>query len=126
MGTPFCTCSFVSAENNPGIWKQPVKSPGSGWSGRDSLSLGKQGAKTSLNLFPFLSTFVILFQIQSVRSRLKHYVASSLIGNCGKYLATIVTSLYSRVDFIFENSIKSSRSKPGKSDWAKMARCRSY
>lgn len=85
--------------------------------GRGSpLSLGKQGAKTSLNLLPLLSiTFVILFQIQSVRSRLKHYVASSLIGNCGKYLPTIVTSLYSRVDFIFENSIKSYRSKPGKS-----------
>lgn len=85
--------------------------------GRGSpLSLGKEGAKTSLNLLPLLSiTFVILFQIQSVRSRLKHYVASSLIGNCGKYLPTIVTSLYSRVDFIFENSIKSYRSKPGKS-----------
>lgn len=97
--------------------KSLLKLLGSGRGGRDSpLSLGKEGAKTSLNLLPLLSiTFVILFQIQSVRSRLKHYVASSLIGNCGKYLPTIVTSLYSRVDFIFENSIKSYRSKPGKS-----------
>lgn len=108
--------------------KSLLKLLGSGRGGRDSpLSLGKEGAKTSLNLLPLLSiTFVILFQIQSVRSRLKHYVASSLIGNCGKYLPTVVTSLYSRVDFIFENSIKSYRSKPGKSGQAKMARSRFY